>query len=147
VRRPVLLAVALVAAGAVAVPAQAAPKPKPFKGSKSYTDQTPDPTASDPSSNFAGCDTLLPATYPHEAGITVTIPAPGKLKASLNNQLDWAIEVRDAKGTTLAGADGGMPNDPESVTAKIKKAGKYVIYPCNLTGEPTVTVTWSYTPS
>lgn len=146
-RRYVLTALAVVMAGTVAVPAQAASKPKPFKGSKPYTDQTPDPTASDPRTDTQGCDSLMPTQYPHEAGISVKVPAAGKLKASLDNKLDWAIEIRDSSGRVINAADGEMPDTQESVQAKIKKAGTYVIFPCNLEGEPTVNVSWSYTPA
>jgi hypothetical protein len=135
--------------GSVAVgPAGAAtkPKPKPFKGSKSFTDQTPDPSASAPGSPV-GCDSALPGQYPREAPISVKLPAAGKLNVKLANQLDWAVEILDPSGNVIASSDGADPNSVESATAKAKKAGTYKIQPCNLGGEPTVLVSWAYTPS
>lgn len=150
-RRPVLAILTAVAVGSVAVgPAVAAPKPKPkpkpFKGSQTFTDSTPDPTASAPGSG-AGCDSLLPGQYPRESAISVKVPAAGKLKATLANQLDWGIEIQDSNGNVIASADGADPNSVESATAKLKKAGTYKILPCNLGGEPSVLVSWSYTPA
>jgi hypothetical protein len=145
VNRPLVLALAIVASATIAAtPASA--KPKGFTGTASYTDTTPDPTASAPN-GYAGCDSLLPAQFPREAGIPVKIPAKGRLKVELANQLDWAVDIRDSNGNVLGSGDGANPNDVESASAKIKKAGTYVVYPCNLGGEPTVTVTWTYTPS
>jgi hypothetical protein len=149
VNRPLVLALALVAGATIGTaPASAGkpPKPKPFKGSKAFTDATPDPTASVPG-GYAGCDSSTPAQFPKEAGIPVKVPAAGKLKVTLDNKLDWAVDIRDAKGNVLASADGDMPNVVEEVSTRVKKAGTYTIVPCNLGGEPTVTVSWSYTPS
>jgi hypothetical protein len=147
-RRPVLAIIAALAVGTVAVgPASAAPKPKPkpFKGSATFNDSTPDATASNPTSE-AGCDTMV-SQIPREAPILVKVPAAGKLKVTLNNQLDWALEIQDPAGNVLVTADGDMPNSVESATAKLKKAGTYKIQPCNIGGEPSVLVSWSYTPA
>ena len=137
-------ALAVLAAGSLAVPAHASPKPKPFSKTVSYTDSTPDPTGS--TTADTGCGSAMPSQYPVEKGISVKIPAPGKIKASLDNKGDWALEIRDPKGNVLSSSDGGGPTDQEATSAKAKKAGTYVIFPCNLTGEPTVNVTYSYTP-
>jgi hypothetical protein len=149
VNRSLVLVLALVAGATIATtPASAAkkpPKPKPFKGSQSFTDTTPDPTASVPG-GYAGCDSSLPAQYPREAGIQVKIPAAGKFKVDLNNVLDWAVDIRDSKGNVLSSSDGDQPQVVEGTSTRIKKAGTYTIVPCNLGGEPTVTVSWSYTP-
>jgi hypothetical protein len=148
-RRHLAAVLAVLAAGTVALtPADAAAKkPKPFKGSKSYTDQTPDPTGS--TTSGSDCSSAIPATvpYPKEAGITVTIPAPGKLKVTLANKLDWALEIRDPKKVVIGSSDGSGPQDVEGTTVKAKKAGKYTIIPCNLGAEPTITVSWQYTPA
>jgi hypothetical protein len=145
-RRLLITALAVIAAGTVAVaPADAKPKPKPFKGSQQVTDTTPDPSGS--TTAGSDCSTAMPSQYPQEPGIAVNIPAPGKLKVSLDNKLDWALEIRDPKGNVIGSADGGTPTDVEEASAKAKKAGKYLIFACNLEGEPTVTVSWSYTPA
>ncbi len=149
-RRPIVVAIAVLAACTVAVaPASAKSKkhkPKPFHGSKEVTDTTPDPTGSLPG-DTGYCTSSMPEQYPVEEPIKVTIPAPGKLKVALNNQLDWAIDILNSKNTSVGGVDGGNPDDVESTSVKIKKKGTYYIQACNLEGEPTVTVTWSYTPS
>ncbi len=150
-RRHLVTALAIIAAGTVAVaPADAATKkkPKPFKGSKSFTDQTIDPTGSLPESR-AGCDSAVPTAAPwnKETPISVKIPAPGKLKVSLANQLDWAIDILDSKKNVIASVDGADVDTVEIVTAKVRKAGTYYILPCNVTGEPTTTVNWQYTPA
>lgn len=145
--RHLVTALAAVAVVTVAVaPASAAKKHKPISGSKQITDTTPDPTASAPESG-AGCDSLLPAQFPREAPVSIKIPAAGKLKVAINNQLDWAIEIFDSKGTSLGGSDGPNPNDVELTTVKIKKAGTYQMFACNLGGEPTVTMKWTWTPA
>ncbi|HVF04595.1 MAG TPA: hypothetical protein VNA20_07135 [Frankiaceae bacterium] len=145
--RHMIAAVAAVAlAGSVGV-ADAAPKkkPKPINGSKKVTDTTPDPTASDPNSG-AGCDTMIPQ-LPREAPVPIKIPGPGKLKVSIDNKLDWAIEIIDPKGRVIAAEDGGTPEVMESTTAKTKTAGTYKMLACNLGGEPEVTMKWTWTPA
>ena len=143
-RHAIATAVVLVALGTVSLtPATAAPKP--FKGTQKYSDTTPDPTGS--ATDGSDCSSLIPAPFPHEKGFTVNIPAPGKLKVVLDNVGDWALEIRDPKGTVIGSADGGSPEDIEQATVKAKKAGKYTIIPCNLGGAPDVTVTYNYTPA
>lgn len=146
-RRHAIAATAvLVALGTASLsPANAATKAKPFKGSQDYTDTTPDPTGS--ATDGSDCSSAIPGDPLKEKGFTVNIPAPGKLKVALNNTGDWALEIRDPKGTEIGSSDGGTPQDIEMATVKAKKAGKYTIIPCNLGGAPNVTVTYSYTPS
>ena len=146
-RRHAITATAvMVALGTVSLaPATAAPKPKPFKGTKAYQDATADPTGS--ATDGSDCSSLIPAPFPHETGFSINAPGPGKLKVSLNNVGDWAREIRDPKGTIIGSADGGTPQDIEMATVKTKKAGKYTIIPCNLGGAPDVTVTYSWTPA
>lgn len=146
-RRHAIAATAvIVALGTVSLTPAGAAKPKPFSGSKAYTDATIDPTGSAPDTS-AGCDSLIPAPFPHETGFQISVPAPGKIKVALNNTGDWALEIRDPKGAVIATSDGGTPEIVESATVKAKKAGKYTIIPCNLGGAPNVTVTYSYTPA
>lgn len=146
-RRHAIAATLVLAAVGTAsfTPATAATKPKPFSGTKAYSDNTPDPTGS--ATDGSDCSSMIPAPFPHETGFTINVPAPGKIKVAINNVGDWALEIRDPKGTVIGSADGGTPQDIESATVKAKKAGKYTIIPCNLGGAPDVTVTYSYTPA
>ncbi len=128
-KRTVLLVVSAGTAAALALPAVAAP-PKPITKEFTYTDTTADPTASAVSG--AGCDGHLP----NEEGIEFTAPAAGKLKVSITHTGDWALEVHDPKGRVLGSADGGGPNDQETVSVKLKSGGTFVILPCNLGALP-----------
>lgn len=145
--RLIVAAVAAVAlAGSVnAADAAQRRKPKPITGSQKVTDTTPDPTASAPDSG-EGCDTLIPQ-LPREAPVPIKIPGPGKLKVSIDNKLDWAIEIIDPKGRVIASSDGDMPDVVESAIGKTKVAGTYKMLACNLGGEPEVTMTWTWTPA
>lgn len=145
--RHIVTALAVLAAGTVAVaPASAAPKkPKPFKGTKSITDNTADPTGS--ATDGADCTSLLPEQAPQDVPFSLKVPGVGKLKISIDNKLDWALEIRDTKGVIIGSSDGSGPQDPEMVTVKTKKAGTYKLLACNLGGEPTVTMTYSWTPA
>ena len=145
--RHIVAAVAAVALATAISPADAAAKkkPKPIKGSKKVTDATADPTASAPGSG-AGCDTLVPQ-LPREAPVNIKIPGPGKLKVSIDNKLDWAIEILDPKGRVISSADGDMPDVQEVAIGKTKAAGTYKMLACNLGGEPEVTMTWLWTPA
>ena len=125
-------------------PASAGPKPKPIKKSFDYTDATADPTASVPG-GYDGCDGSIPPFA--EKGFQVSLPAKGTLKVKIANTGDWGLDVRDSKGRVLASSDGGTPTDLESVTVKIKAAGKYSIVPCNLGGAPSTTGSYEYKPA
>jgi len=137
--RTVLLAASAVATAALALPALGAP-PKPITQKFTYNDGTADPTATAVSG--AGCDGMLP----NEKGIEFKAPAAGKLKVSLTSTGDWALEVRDAKGRALGTADGGMPQDQESVAVKLKAGGTFTILPCNLGGLPNASGVIEYKP-
>jgi hypothetical protein len=152
-RRYVLTALAVVAAGTVAMPAHAASKPKPFSKTVTFTDATPDPTGGAISADADPTMQICDGKLPREAGVKVTVPGPGKLKLAISDiQGDWALSLRDSKGTFVNGDD--VNPDPtastppaESVTQKIKKAGTYLILPCNLGGTTTATLKYSYTPA
>lgn len=144
-RRLVLTAVAVVAAGTVASgTATAASKAKPFTKTYTQTDATPDPTGG----AIAGNDICNGKIPQQEAPVPVNIPAPGKLKASLSNfSGDWAIAIRTSNGAFLTGDDENPPDAMEAVSAKIKKAGKYLVQACNLGGTPMADVKLVYTPT
>lgn len=139
--RRLITAISIVAVGgALAAPAFAAAKPKPFKKTFTYTDPTPDPT-------YAVSGGACQGRLPQEAPIKVKIPAKGTLKVSIKNTGDWALEIRTSSGTVMSSADGGTPQTQEGTSAKIKKAGTYLIVPCNIGGAPTASGTYEYKPS
>ena len=142
-RRLVLVAIATVAAGTVASTPASAGKPKPWTQTKTVTDPTPDPSGG----AIATAD-ICAGVVPREAGLSVTIAAPGKLKVVLSDfQGDWAVAIRDSKGTFITGDDQNPPDAFENASAKLKKAGKYIVEVCNLGGTPTAVAKMTYTPS
>ena len=151
-RRGTVAALAVLAVAAVGLsPAFATPakhKPKPLKGTWSFVDTTPDPSAtvdaqtkgSDPYCH----DAHVPAAPVDKNSYTIKVSGPGTLTVLGDNTLDWAMELNDAKGTTLGASDGGLPQDAEGIVASIKKAGSYTVVFCNLGGGPTANATYSY---
>lgn len=130
----------LTAAGSLS-PALAGPTGGVVKGSWTAT-ASPDPTGENPVTGNQ-CDPNLPgarATHPF------TVPGPGILEVHLNNQLDWSGDLRDGSGEILGGADGGGPTDAEEFSVSFKKKTPVVIGACNLEGEPSINVTWVFTP-
>jgi hypothetical protein len=144
-------ALALVAAGvtpALAVAGKA--KHKDLKGTWSFTDLTVDPTPS-----AMGIDPVTPARDGYCVGKlpdgpadttkqTLKVAGPGTLTVAGKNIGDWAMEVRDAKGTFLTGSDGGTPEVKEGVLIPLRKPGAYTVVFCNLGGAPTADATYSY---
>jgi hypothetical protein len=146
--RHIVTALAVVAAGTVAVAPASAAKPKAFKGSKQVTDATPDPTAT--GTDGSDCSSLVPAavTPMQDApSTTLKIAGLGKLKVDLVSTGDWALEIRDPKGIIIGSSDGGSPQDQELATVKTKKAGSYKVWACNLGGSPNATLSWAWTPA
>lgn len=139
VRRSVLAVtcLGLVAGGSLA-PAQAAP-PKSFSKTVTFVDATPDPTAF-----FLGpehCMGRLPAEDP----VVVDLPGPGKVDIAISGFTgEWSLMVTNPKGSVIAVADADAP-ETESLTLKVKKAGKISILPCNIAGTFEATITYSYT--
>jgi hypothetical protein len=150
-RRAAVATVSILAMGAAGLtPALAATgraKPKPLKGSWSFTDFTADPTVTvlaqakgaDPY-----CHGTLPAGPSDVNSHSLTVKGRGTLTVIGSNTGDWAMEVRDAKGHVLAGSDGGGPNDQEGALLPLGKAGKYSVVYCNLTGAPTATAKYTF---
>jgi hypothetical protein len=147
-RRAAVAVVTLAAVGvAGSVPALAArprPKPKPISGTFSYTDVTPDPTVTANSDAASHCHGNVPAAPVDVNSHTLKVKGRGVLTVVGKNALDWAMEVRDAKGLVLAGSDGSNPNDPEGTVVTLPKAGRYSVVYCNLEGEPMVSATYRY---
>ncbi len=152
-RRQILpVLVAVIAAGAVAAgPASATSKPKGFTKTVTFADATPDPTGGAISSDADPTMMICDGKLPREKSLAVKIPAPGKLKVSIDGfQGDWALSVRDSHDKFIQGDDVNPdPTAPvfESTSVKIKKAGTYNLLPCNLGGTNSASMKYVYTPA
>jgi hypothetical protein len=135
-------AAALLAAAGSMTPALAGPTGGVIKGSWSAS-ATPDPTGDNP----AGGGKCNPTTPTGRATQEFVVPGPGSLEVTLNNQLDWSGDIRDKdSGDVEADADGGSPTDVETMSATFKKKTTVIMGACNLEGEPSVSVTDTFTP-
>jgi hypothetical protein len=140
-RTAVAASAALLCAAGAMSPALAAPTGA-TKGSWTFT-ATPNPTGNVPQSGQY-CN---PVGGVGRATQEFKVPGPGSLEVSLNNTLDWSVDIQSKKdGESLAQSDGGSPQDKEVVNATFKKATVVVVGACNLEGEPSVTATWTFTP-
>jgi len=136
--------VAALLGAAPALPASAAkpkPLPKPIHGSF-VAQATPDPTSDTPEVGKGKCNPVTPTARVTKA---FTVPAKGVLTVKLNNKLDWSGDVRDADGSLETDTDGDLPNTPEAMEAAFKRRTKVVIGVCNFSGEPSITVTYTFT--
>jgi hypothetical protein len=143
-RRPVIVGLALlVGAGVAAVPADAAKKPKPIKGS--YTvNLPPDPTGN---VGTEGCAGLLPVSEDrHE----LKLPARGTLKVHLSGEdpagtgaLDWDLALLDADMAPVSSST--SEGSEEETFDKIRKKQTVYIQACNLAGLPSATITYLFT--
>ena len=149
-RRGTVTALAVAAVGvAGVVPAFAAtakPKPKPLKGTWSYLDTTPDPSVVAESNASLHCHGKLPPSPADVNSHTLKVKGPGTLTVIGHNKLDWAMEVRDAKGNVLAGSDGSSPTSAEGAVVTLTKAGAYAVVYCSAEGEPSITATYTFKP-
>jgi hypothetical protein len=140
ITRTLLTAVSAVAM-VLALPSVAGAKT--IKGTWTYTDFTPDPTTL-PQPASQHCTSDVPSA-PTDVNVhTLKAPAKGNLKLRSNNQLDWAMEIRTAKGTTIAGTDGADIDTPENMNITLSK-GKYKIVYCSFAGEPQIKVKYAFT--
>jgi hypothetical protein len=139
-----LTLVGLVAA-APALPANAKPRPKPKPIHGSFVAQaTPDPTSDQPAP--VGKGKCAPVTPTARVTKAFTVPAAGTLAVQLNNKLDWSGDIRDSDGTVETDTDGSnSPLDPEAMEVSFKKRTPIVIGACNFSGEPSITVTYTFT--
>lgn len=153
-RRTAVAAVTLLgmcAAGLTpAVAATAKKKAKPVKGTWSYTDTTPDPTVSAVNSaqNATGyCKGgVVPAGPADVNAHKIKVRTRGTLTVAGHTTGDWAMMITDAKGTTLTGSDGGLPQDQEGAVLPISRPGTYSVVFCNLGGAPTATADYVFKP-
>jgi hypothetical protein len=136
-------AAALLAAAGSMSPALAGPTGGVVKGSWTAT-ATPNPTGNNP----AGDEYCAPTGPVGRATSEFKVPGAGSLEMQLNNTLDWSGDIRDkASNEVLGQADGSSgPQDKEVVTATFKKATVVVLGACNLEGEPSINVTYTFTP-
>ena len=126
-----------------ALPAAAAkpkPKPKPIHGSFKAT-ATPDPTSDTPEVGKGKC---MPKTPTARVTQAFTVPAAGTLSVQLNNKLDWSGDIRDKDGV-VTDSDGQTPNAPEVMETTFKRKTAVTIGACNFSGEPSITVTYTFT--
>lgn len=149
-RRGIFAALALAAVGlggvapAFAVSDKA--KPKPLKGTWSYTDTTPDPS---PDASVSGpasthCHGKLPASPVDVNSHTLKVKGTGSLSVTAHVTGDWAMEIRDAKGHVVTGDDANPPAQ-EAIAGIILKKGSYAVVLCNLSGAPTATADYRFT--
>ena len=113
------------------------------KGTWTFTDTTPDPTVvtNDASHHCTGTVPAAPIDVNEQ-----TFKAKkrrGTLKLTAHNAADWAMEVRDKNGTTIAGTDGEDPMQAESISVSLRR-GTYTVVYCSFAGEPQITVNYSY---
>jgi hypothetical protein len=144
------VALAAAAVGAVAaIPAEAAVKKKPIKGT--YTVTLP-PDATKEATSTAGqdgCSGLLPVSKDSHP---FTAPAAGTLKVTLAGQtpdgkpstalLDWDLYlVQD--GSVEASSDGATSF--EEVFLKVRRKTAFTFDVCNLDGLPNATINYVFT--
>lgn len=148
-RRP-LVAVALVTMAAMStVPAYAAKaKPKPVHVTYAVT-LLPDPSPNATNTvGKEGCGVVPQAQDKH----TVKIPAAGKLQVVLDSpnptgnstaSTDWDLYLLDSDGLIIDSSHGGTAH--EETVDKFKKKDAVTVWVCNLAGEPSGTVTYTFT--
>ena len=138
--RTLVALVTATAAVSFAASAQAAP-PKSFSKTVEFTDATPDPSGNAASGNENHCSGQLPRETP----IELKVPGPGIVDVAISGfQGDWSLQIQDAKGEVMGGADVNPPNEFETASVRLKKAATILIAPCNLAGTPQATVKIDY---
>lgn len=150
----VSLAVVTASATALALPSSAAtkakPKPKPIKGSYALT-LLPDPTYEVlATAGMTGCAGLNPASkdshpfaVPAAGTLDVSLSSPDPTGGGLPLSADWDLYLLDADGSILSESTGGTAN--EQVVVGFKKKQAVTIAVCNNTGEPSGTVSYTFT--
>jgi hypothetical protein len=144
-RRATVTIAAVAVATLTAAPALAKskPRPKPIKGSWSFTDTTPDPSVDTGSDNSTHCHGKLPSGPADVNAHSLKVSGRGLLTVTGSNSGDWAMEVRDSHGNSLAGSDGALPTAQEGTSVDLTK-GTWTVVFCNVTGAPTATATYTF---
>ena len=137
----VVAVVALTAVGTLSSVGMAR-APRATKGTWTYTDQTPDPTVL-PNDATAHCTGSVPAGPNDVNSQELVAKTTGTLTLTAHNMLDWAMEIHDSAGNTITGTDGADSTTPENMTIRLAK-GTYEIIYCNFSGEPEITVDYSF---
>ena len=148
-RRIVLTSTALLASATLlaASAASAAPakksKLKVKKGSYTVT-ALPDPTMEATGEAGMECFNIDPQSADNHP---LTLPGKGLLQIVLDspdptkNHMDWDLHLLDASGNIIASSNGGTAHEEIDMPGL---KGKVVIRSCNLAGEPTATVNWTF---
>jgi hypothetical protein len=139
-RRPAVLAVCALATAATSYVslADAAP-PASFSKTMTFVDATPDPSA------FVLGPEHCQGRLPREAPVQVAVPAPGIVKIDISGFTgEWSLMVTSSKGDVIGTADADAPAT-ESMSLRVRKAGRIDILPCNIAGTTEATLTYSYT--
>jgi hypothetical protein len=144
-RRALVVAVSATAVAAVAsagsAVAQTASKTKTLKGGYSVT-LVPDPTMEATGQLGKHCLNVDPAAVDNHP---LALPGKGMLTVALsspapNNNLDWDLYLLDAKGNVVGTSD--SPGPQEQIITRAQ--GKVTIRACNLMGEPTASVKYTF---
>ena len=150
-RRHAIVVATAVVAGASVIAASSAgaathKKPKPLKvkkGSYSVT-AAPDPTMEATGAAGMECLNIDPASADNHP---LALPGKGLLKIVLDSpdptkgKMDWDLHLLDANGDIIASSNGGTAHEEID---QPNLSGKVTIRACNLLGEPTATVNWSF---
>jgi len=144
-RRATVAVTALAAAALTASPAlaKAKPKPKPLKGSWSFTDATPDPSVDAASDNASHCHGKAPSAPTDVNAHSLKVTGRGLLTVTGSTTGDWAMEVRDSHGNSVAGSDGTLPTAQEGTSVDLTKGTWTVVY-CNVSGAPTASAAYTF---
>ena len=142
--RTFVVGVAVVAAVGMSSPASMARVRRggAVSGTWTYSDYTPDPTTL-PNDATAHCTGNVPAGPMDVNSQELVAKKTGTLTLTAHNQLDWAMEIHDSAGNTITGTDGADSTTPENMTIRLAKGTYEVIY-CNFSGEPEITVDYSF---
>ena len=132
----------LAASAASAAPAKKS-KTKVKKGNYTVT-ALPDPTMDATAQAGMECFNIDPASVDNHP---LSLPGTGLLKIVLDSpdptgsKMDWDLHLLDSKGNIIASSNG--PTSHEEIDMPGVK-GNVVIRSCNLAGEPTATVNWTF---
>ena len=139
----VLAGCALVAASAASAAPAKKTKTKVKSGSYTVT-APPDPTMEGTGEAGMECFNIDPASADNHP---LALPGTGLLKIVLDspdptkNHMDWDLHLLDSKGNIIASSNGGTAHEEIDMPGM---KGKVTIRSCNLAGEPTATVKWTF---